>query len=49
MVSRLVTYGLVSSGLAGAVVYNAAVTRPNFFAAAASIGYSKGALMVGSR
>jgi E3 ubiquitin-protein ligase synoviolin len=45
-VPRLAAYGLVSTALAGAVVGGAITTRPNFYAAAVSVGRSGGSLMV---
>lgn len=45
-VSRLSAYGILSCGLAAAVVGSALKTRPNFFAAAVSVGRSSGSLMV---
>ncbi|OCF32381.1 hypothetical protein I316_06051 [Kwoniella heveanensis BCC8398] len=46
MVPRLAMYGLVSTTLAGGVVYSALQTRANFFAAAVAVGRSSGSLMV---
>lgn len=43
---RLAAYGLLSTGLASAVVGGAIKTRPNFFAAAVSVGHSSGSLLV---
>lgn len=45
-VSRFTAYGMLSTGLAAAVVGSALKTRPNFFAAAVSVGRSSGSLMV---
>ncbi|BEJ13156.1 hypothetical protein CspHIS471_0303300 [Cutaneotrichosporon sp. HIS471] len=45
-VPRLAAYGLISTALAGAVVGGAITTRPNFYAAAVSIGRSGGSLIV---
>jgi E3 ubiquitin-protein ligase synoviolin len=45
-VSRLTAYGLISSGFAAAVVGSALRTRPNFYAAAVSVGKSNGSLLV---
>ncbi|KAL1410284.1 E3 ubiquitin-protein ligase hrd1 [Vanrija albida] len=45
-VSRLAAFGLLSTGLAAGVVGNALKERPNFYAAAVSVGRSSGALLI---